>query len=414
MTSGYKTYRVSADSRAPLVGFLADSLRQSGCVILNQSSPHEAPFRISFLAPWGERMGVVAYAFLATSKQTRNRPADEHRFQMKYGSKDGRLHELWQDPFGLYTTICVGINLEEGFFVGVDPVLNSPTLFFISKEFKQENVDEIKASGWHAWERYVRPGARRRSLDDDPAVASDLSAFEDGHEVLVGATAGGLLRYILFEREVVGEDQGHRQLVAERFPSDALATGIVEPTNTPSHLISPARLHALEGEFELPADQILQLIANAPRLKMAVRGWVAERHLQGLLERIPIVTEVTAIEEDGRPDFQVRVQRSDQPLLIECKNVLRTTTSQGFSRLDFMKTRASPADPCSRYYCPSDFHVIAACLHARSERWEFAVRQTSEMAPHVKCPGKLNHRVVVDDAWTADLAEVLETAALGR
>ena len=42
--------------------------------------------------------------------------------KVKYGSKDGRLHRLWQDPFGLSTTLFLGINAEEGFFVGADPV----------------------------------------------------------------------------------------------------------------------------------------------------------------------------------------------------------------------------------------------------------------------------------------------------
>ena len=36
-----------------------------------------------------------------------------------------------------------------------------------------------------------------------------------------------------------------------------------------------------------------------------------------------------------------------------------------------MRTRASKADPCSRFYSPNDFDVVAACLHAVSERWEF-------------------------------------------
>lgn len=407
----YETFRVSAHSRAPLVAFMTSALRQAGCVILNQSPADEAPFRISFLTPWGERMGVIAYAFLANSALTRNRPPDEHRFQMKYGSRDGRLHELWQDPFGLYTTICIGINLEQGFFVGVDPVLNSPTLLFISKEFKQDQVDEIHERGWHAWERYIRPKARQQAFAGENLVA-DSAAFEDGHEVLVGATAQHLLRYILFEREVIGEDQGHRQLVAERFPESLLAVQAGEDKGAKPIMIPAARLHALEGEFELSADQILGLIAGAPRLKMAVRGWVAERHLQSLLERLPLVTDVRVIEEDGRPDFEVRVQRSRRPLLIECKNVLRTKSKDGLSRMDFMKTRASPADPCSRYYSASDFDVVAACLHAGTERWEFAARQTSAMEPHVRCPGKLLHRVVVDSAWATDLGDVLERASL--
>ncbi|MCG6897660.1 MAG: hypothetical protein LJE60_11225 [Thiocapsa sp.] len=74
------------------------------------SPPNEAPFRLTFEAPDGERMGILAYAFLANARATRNRPCDEHRFQLKYGSKDGQLHELWQDPFQLYTTLLFGIN----------------------------------------------------------------------------------------------------------------------------------------------------------------------------------------------------------------------------------------------------------------------------------------------------------------
>ena len=58
----------------------------------------------------GERLGILCYAFLANQVQTTNRPDDEHRFQVKYGSKDGKLHRLWRDPFGLYTTLFVGIN----------------------------------------------------------------------------------------------------------------------------------------------------------------------------------------------------------------------------------------------------------------------------------------------------------------
>jgi hypothetical protein len=59
----------------------------------------------------GERMGVVAYAFLANSRLTKNRPADEHRFQIKYGPDDKR--EPWQDPFRLYTTLLAGLDLVD-------------------------------------------------------------------------------------------------------------------------------------------------------------------------------------------------------------------------------------------------------------------------------------------------------------
>src|SRR6188768_1632989 len=97
----YRTYRVLARERQPLIDFMVDALKRCGCRPIFVSSATEAPFRITYETPSGDRGGVVAYAFLANSKKTRNRPEDEHRFQIKYGSRDGKLHELWQDPFGL-------------------------------------------------------------------------------------------------------------------------------------------------------------------------------------------------------------------------------------------------------------------------------------------------------------------------
>src|SRR5215208_3232886 len=239
----YRTYRVLARHRKPLVDFMLQSLRGEGCRILYSSPPSEAPFRITFETPQGERLGIVAYAFFANSRLTENRPPDEHRFQLKYGSKVGGLHELWQDPFGLYTTLLVGINTEQGFFVGFDPVLHNPTKQFISLEYKQHHVDRVLADGWHVWER------ERKSAPEEPV------------EVLVGGTPGSFLSYVQLEREALGEDQGHRQLLAER----ALRH---RPT-----------VHSLSRELDLTEREVLDLIESAHRLKVAVRGWAAEEHL---------------------------------------------------------------------------------------------------------------------------------------
>ena len=126
-----REYKVSRRDREPLVHFMTEALRACGCTIIYSSDPDTAPFRITFETDLGERMGIVAYAFFANMRETRNRPADEHRFQVKYGSKDGKLHELWQDPFGLYTTLLIGINPQQGFFVAADPMLHSPTSFVL-------------------------------------------------------------------------------------------------------------------------------------------------------------------------------------------------------------------------------------------------------------------------------------------
>src|SRR5262245_6283764 len=135
-----REYRVNRRDREPLVQFMIEALQASGCTIIYRSDPDTAPFRITFETDLGERMGIIVYAFLANMRETRNRPADEHRFQVKYGSKDGKLHELWQDPFGLYTTLLIGINPEQGFFVAADPILHSPTLFFRSEERRVGNA----------------------------------------------------------------------------------------------------------------------------------------------------------------------------------------------------------------------------------------------------------------------------------
>lgn len=96
-----RTYPVLAREREPLIRFIADALEGAGCRLIHRPPADRAPFRFTFETADGERLGIVAYAFLANRKPTKNRPHDEHRFQVKYGSKDGRLHEIWQDPFGL-------------------------------------------------------------------------------------------------------------------------------------------------------------------------------------------------------------------------------------------------------------------------------------------------------------------------
>ena len=98
------------------------------------------------------------------------------------------------------------------------------------------------------------------------------------------------------------------------------------------------------------------------------------------------------------PTYSVTYQGSD-PILIECKNVLRKTLADGTIKVDFQKTRASQGDPCSRFYKPSDFHVLAACLHPCTEEWDFNFRSTLDLDPHPNCPGHLSNLVRITPAW---------------
>jgi len=77
---------------------MCEALESQGCRIIHASEPNRAPFVITFETLTGERMGVVAYAFLATRTVTKNRPEDERSFQVKYGSKlKNNSHVIFQD-----------------------------------------------------------------------------------------------------------------------------------------------------------------------------------------------------------------------------------------------------------------------------------------------------------------------------
>ena len=189
-----RTYAVQRAARVPLVEFLIAGLEDAGCKVLFVSSVERAPFVVSFEVSSGERMGIVAYAFLSTRTPTKNRPSDERSFQIKYGSKDDRLHDLYQDPLQLSTTLLLGIDPIEDYFVAADPVLHSPTKFFIRLEYKDRHVEGVERSGWYAWRRVRRPS----SLHPEP------------FECLVGGRRDRLVDLVKFERSIRGGSQSAR------------------------------------------------------------------------------------------------------------------------------------------------------------------------------------------------------------
>jgi hypothetical protein len=228
---------------------------------------------------------------------------------------------------------------------------------------------------------------------------------------MVGGIAEHFLSYVRFERAAKGLDSGHRALLADkigeldRFRSEAGRASV-------ESFGESWQLHRLAEEFQLSQAEILDLIQSAPRLKMAVRGWVAEEHLVRQLTELPGVTECTRIEAEGRPDVALSVG-GRRPILIECKNILRSTYADGSYRLDFQRTRAAKSDPCSRYYTPREFDLVAACLHPRTERWEFRFALTSDLDAHEKCPGRLSNRARLDARWIPDPLPVIERALAG-
>lgn len=384
----WKVYGVSARDKEPLLTFIRAALEMRGCTVRHVGPANRAPFHIVFDLPGGERMSVLVYAFFANSEPTRNRPPDEHRFQIKYGGDLKGVLDVAVDELGVTTTIFLGIDPARKVFVAADPLLNNPSPMSRSVEFKTANVDQIRAEGWSVWER------DRREAKTKDRRAAELA--DNRTEVLIGGRPERLLDLILLERVARGLDPGERHLIADKFRE--------LPDKSAASRVS----HRLLDELQIEPAALLDLISSASRLKMAVRGWVAETHLETYLKGIDGVTECVRIEEDGKPDIRLR-WRDSRPITIECKNVLRTTYAGGVPKLDFQRTRAAKSDPCSRYYMPSDFDVVAACLHPVTERWEFNFALTRELPQHGRCVGRIDSNVRVDGgSFAASIAAKLD------
>jgi hypothetical protein len=396
MIPGMRTYGVNASDRAPLIGFMVSALEDAGCKIVHQSQPDRAPFVIAFETRQGERIGIVAYAFLATRTPTKNRPEDERSFQIKYGSKaayaDSNSHELWRDPVGMYTTLFLGIDPKDGICVSADPAVHNPTKFFIRLEFKDEHADQIMARGWHAWQRIKRR-----------APVGDLRV-----ETLVGATKDRFLDLVRFERTARDLNPGNRLILAEghalKLPSVRIGKD-----DAAALIKSVPREHPLVQQFGLGADEILSLIMETRRTKMAVRGVVAEEHLRKMLSEVDGVTSCERPDEEGGPDIRLSY-RNRPPLTVECKNVAREKDRHGNAKVDFQRTRAAKGDPCSRYYMPTDFDIVAACLHAVTTQWDFKFVLSRTLPPHKKCEGRIDSNIKVDNRWVVDAEEMFRQA----
>ncbi len=278
----YERYSVSERHKRPLLDFVLSGLSDARCRILKCSRADRAPFRITFEDPSGQRYGILVYGFFANSRPTKNRPPGEHRFQIKYGTKDERTHQIWQDPYQLYTTLMMGIDTERGVFIGIDPVLHEFTKFFISVEFKRGDIEAILDAGWHCWER------SRRSGDDSPI------------ETIIGGRRESFFDYVRFEQAARGLDQGHRFLLAERL-DHFMQRSQTQTAAFPPKPRLPEKPHELAAEFEISEEEILNMIEAAPRLKMAVRGWVAEHHLEAALRKPEELNRASRLKRTDAP-----------------------------------------------------------------------------------------------------------------
>jgi hypothetical protein len=119
--------------------------------------------------------------------------------------------------------------------------------------------------------------------------------------------------------------------------------------------------------------------------------------------------EAERLDVEGAPDLRV-TWRGGPPLVVECKNVSRTPGKDGRPRIDFQRTRAAKGDPCSRYYHPTDFDIVAACLHGVTERWDFRYSLPTDLPSHKICVGRITNNIRVDDHWVEAPDEIFRRA----
>lgn len=364
--------------------FVERAVERSGGRVVSSTGPSKAPLFLGVETASGERLAVCAYVFLANRRQIRNRPRDEHRLQVRYGDINDPAwragdHPLGFDPLGVDTTLVLGAHVEADLVIALDPLVYDPLPIGISIFFKDADIETAKRSGWHVWERDNLSGSRRLS----PRTAL-------GVETVLAFRPELFLDYLRFEGDAqsLGLDPPLRFRAAEDAARPA----------------RPSGLHELEQEFGLPGPEILDIIRERPRLGMAVRGGVAERHLHKVLERDPNVTRVELGQAEGPPDFIVRLRSRRRGVTVECKNASRNTYADGTPKVETQKTRASKGDPKSRLYDPTQFEVVAACMYGPLRRWEFRYKRSAQLERDATYPDRIAAIQKIDETWAASLA----------
>jgi hypothetical protein len=383
--SGRDYFRAYGAQRSSERDALAAALEASGGKWISDTGPARAPLYVSVQEPDGAFDGLLVYLFSANHRQIKNRPADEHRLQIKYGdiSEEFRRqdHSLGFDPMGVDVTLVLAVHADAGVFIGLDPFAYDPLPMGIQVGFKAAEIEAARKTGWHVWERINRGGRRR----DDPRTA-------EGVETMVAFKPERLLDYIAFERQAqtMSLDPALRFRAAETAATQRASV----------------QVHDLERAYGLSAMEILGIVSERSRLAMALRGGVAEHHLGRLLRADPAVAEERVGKQEGPPDYWVRMAAGEK-VTVECKNASPKTYADGTAKVEVQKTRASRNDPLSRYYSADAFDTLAACMYGPTGRWDFRFKRASELQRHPDHPDKIAPMQRVDSSWAGSLVDAL-------
>lgn len=373
-----KVYPIEAEREA-VVELLEHSVEASGGRLVYSSFREHliAPIYLGAEDTQGGRYGVLVYPFTTTRRETKNRPLDEHRAQIRLGDpvrtrdEDNRIA---RDIAGVDVTLVLAVDPEREFIVGLDPLVYENLPMGISVYYRDRHVELADEHAWAVWERKKSGGKRRPSWE--------------GLETLVGFRPHRLLDYVRFEAKAtaLGLDPGLRRSLAETF------------------LTSDSGPHRLETFFGLPSETILDIIGSNFRLGIAVRGGVAEHHLAAALRADPSVAHVEEIDEDGQPDLRVELI-DGRTLLVECKTASKDRYKKNCDfKAEVQKTRDSGA---GRKYTFDQFDVVAACLFPATGLWEYRFQWTANLTPWKKDATRIQAIQRIDSAWRLSLADLV-------
>jgi hypothetical protein len=191
--SGRDYFRSYGAQRGTERDAILAAIEAGGGKVLADTGSRAAPIYFSVQEPAGAFEGLLIYVFSANHREITNRPADEHRLQIKYGDITEAFrredHSLGFDPMGTDVTLVLAVHEDSDLFIGLDPFAYDPLPMGIQVGFKAAEVAAARTSGWHVWERENRGGRRR----DDPRTA-------DGVETMIAFAPQRLLDYVAFER----------------------------------------------------------------------------------------------------------------------------------------------------------------------------------------------------------------------
>lgn len=378
-----EVYRVQ--NRADLHDFLLHAVEASGGRVLYASDPGRAPVYLGVQLDSDERIGMLVYPFRITHNTITNRPDDEVRGQLRYGYEESwkREHPVGRDIAGVDVTMILGIDLTAGVILGLDANLWDPLPMGISFYAKTAEIELARDAGWHVWEKLNRGGSKRAEARSPTNL-----------ETVVAFTPDRLIDYARLERRSTSMrlDPPLRFAAATAMADRALPD-------------EPQSRHVLEEQFALTSEQILDIIGGRNRLSVAVRGGVAEYHLEQQLAGAPGIASVQRLDVDAMHDFDVTLDDGTF-LRVECKNASPKTSADGRFKVEVQKTRASKGDPASRFYAVDGFDVVAACLFSPTGRWEFRFGRTADMARHKSFPDRLAPIQPITDEWVDNLPAI--------